>query len=110
MIEFFEIFAKVIRIVKTLIYVFITMLLLTALFGYSHLTETVMSFVLIGILWCIGFLIVDVAFSPQQGADGERLPSRVRSSNTSSIKRKFTVMFLSAWFLLLIGFSSLLLF
>ena len=110
MTEFFEIIAKIVHVIKTLIYVFITMLLLTVLFGYSHLSETVISFVLIGIFWSIGFLLVDFAFSPRQEADGENLPSRVRSSTTSSIKRKFTVVFMSVWFLILLGFSSQFLF
>lgn len=110
MIKFFEIFAKIIQKVKTLIYVYITMLLLTAAFGYSHLKENIMSFVLLGITWGVGFLIVDFAFSPRQGVDGDRLPSRVKSSATSSIIRGFAVVFLSVWFLILIGFSSQLLF
>lgn len=106
MIAFFEIFARIIQKVKTLIYVYITMLLLTAMFGYSHLSEIVMSFVLIGIMWGVGFLIVDFTFSPRQGADGDRLPSRVMSSATSNSKRVFTVVFLSVWFVILIGFSA----
>ena len=105
MIKLFEIFAKIIQIVKTLIYVYITMLLLTAIFGYAHLSETVMSFVLIGLMWGVGFLMVDFAFSPRQGVDGDELPSRVKSSSTSRVKRVFTVVFLSGWFLVLTGFS-----
>jgi len=109
-IELFEISARIIQKVKTLIYVYITMLLLTAIFGYSHLTEIIMSFVLIGIMWGVGFLIVDFTFSPRQGVNGDRLPSRVKSSTTSSIKRVFIVVFLSVWFLILIGFSSQIIF
>ena len=104
MIKFFEIFARIIQFVKTLIYVFITMLVLTALFGYSHLSEIIMSFVLTGIMWCVGFLMVDFAFSPGQGADGETRPSRMESA--SSGKRMSTIVFLSVWFLVLIGLSS----
>ena len=108
MIELFEIFARIIQFVKTLIYVFITMLVLAALFGYAHLTETVMAFILVGIMWGVGFLAVDFAFSPGQLADGEVRPSRIKS--TSSGKRMFTVIVLSVWFLVLIGFSSNLLY
>jgi hypothetical protein len=108
-IAFFEIIAKIIQKIKTLIYVYITMLLLTVMFGFSHLTEIVMSYVLTGIMWGVGFLIVDFTFSPRQGEDGDRLPSRVMSSATSSSKRLLTVVFLSAWFIILIGFSAKLL-
>ena len=105
MIKFFEILAKIINAVKTLIYVLLTMLLLTVLFGFSHLTETVMSIVLTGIIWCIWFLVVDFVFAPRQGGDGERLPSRMNSIDASSNKPIFIVALLSVWFLLLAGFS-----
>ena len=105
MIKFFEIVARIINVVKTLIYVLLTMLLLTTLFGYSHLTETVMSIVFTGVVWCIWFLVVDFAFSPRQDADGDSLPSRMNSIDASSNKRVFIVVLLSGWFLLLAGFS-----
>lgn len=105
MIAVFEFIAKIVRIVKTLIYVYITMLLLTAIFGYAHLTQTVMSLVSIGIIWGVWFLIVDFAFSPRQEANGDKLPSRVRASNASNFTRVITVVFLSICLLALIGFS-----
>ena len=87
MIKLFESAAKIIRFVKSLVYVFITMLLLTAIFGYTYLSVYVMFFVLIGIMLGVGFLIIDYMFSPRVGVNGEMLPSRVRSSAASSIKR-----------------------
>ena len=85
MIKLFESAAKIIQFVKSLIYVFITMLLLTAMFGYSYLSAYLMSLVLIGIMLGVGFLIIDYMFSPKVGVNGEKLPSRVRSSAASSI-------------------------
>ena len=87
MIKLFESIAKIIRFVKSLVYVFITMLLLTAVFGYAYLSAYVMSFVLIGVMSGVGFLIIDYMYSPRVGVNGEMLPSRVRSSATSSVKR-----------------------
>ena len=59
------------------------MLLLTAMFGFSYLSVYLMSFVLIGIMLGVGFLIIDYMFSPRVGVNGETLPSRVRSRNLS---------------------------
>ena len=85
MIKLFESIAKIIRFVKSLVYVFITMLLLTAVFGYSYLSAYAMSFVLIAIMLGVGFLLIDYMFSPRVGVNGETLPSRVKSSTASNI-------------------------
>lgn len=79
MIKLFESIAKIIRFVKSLVYVFITMLLLTAVFGYTYLSAYLMSFALIGIMLGVGFLIIDYRFSPRVGVNGEILLSRARS-------------------------------
>ena len=85
--KLFESAAKIIQFVTTLVYVFISMLLLTAVFGYTYLSGYVMSFVLAGIMLGVGLLTIDYMFSPRVGVNGETLPSRVRSSAASSIKR-----------------------
>lgn len=104
-IKLFEIIAKIVQVVKTLVYVLITMLLLTALFGYSHLTGTVLSFVLIGILLCIWLLIVDFIFSPRQKAEGDKLPSRINAIEESDSRRMLIVILLVVCFLILTGFT-----
>ena len=86
------------------------MLLLTALFGYSYLTDTVMSSVFLGIMLGVWLLVVDFAFSPRQEDERSLLPSRVNSIDASSNKRVFIVLLLSLWFLLLIAFSLWMLF
>lgn len=110
MIKLLEFVARIIQFVKTLIYVFLTMLLLTAIFGYSHLSEFIMSIVFAGIGWCVGFLILEYAFGPGKDADGEKIESQVGSNATSSAKRISIVVFLGLWFLLLLIFSAQLLF
>jgi len=109
-IKLFESAAKIIQFVKTLVYVFITMFLLTALFGYSFLSDYIMSIVYVGIMWGVGFLILEYAFAPRVDVNGEALSSRVMSSTTSSTKRKFTVVFLSLWFLTVMIFSLIIIF
>jgi hypothetical protein len=109
-IKLFETAAKIIRFVKTLIYVFITMFLLTAILGHSFLSDYIMSIVFAGVVWNVGFLILEYTFAPRVGANGEKLSSRVMSSTTSSAKRKFTAVFLSLWFLAIMTFSLMLLF
>jgi len=109
-IKLFEITAKIIQFVKTLVYVYITMLLLTTMFGYSFLSDYIMSFVFTGLMWAVGFLILEYAFAPRVDVNGERLSSRAMSSTTSNAKRKFTVVFLSLWFLTVTIFSLILLF
>ena len=98
MVKLFERTAKIIQFAKTPIYVYLTMLLMTTVFGYSHLSDFVMSFVLNGFMWVIGFLIVEYTFCPRVGDDEEALPSRVMSSTTSSTKRNLSVVLLSLWF------------
>ena len=104
-IKLFENVARIAQIVKTLIYVYVTMLLLTAIFGYSHLSDFVMSIVFTGIMWGVGLLILEYTFAPRKGVNGETLPSRVKSSTTSSNKRTFIVAFMSLWFLTSMIFS-----
>ena len=110
MIKLFESAAKIIQFVKTLVYVYITMLLLTVMFGYTYLSDDLISIVFIGFMWGVGFLILEYAFAPRVDVNGEALLSRVRSNTTSDTKRKFTVVFMSLWFLTAMIFSLIMMF
>lgn len=110
MIKLFESAAKVVQFVKTLVYVYITMLLLTVIFGYTYLSDDLIAIVFIGFMWGIGLLILEYAFAPRVDVNGEALSSRVMSSTTSSAKRKATVVFLSLWFLTAMIFSLIMMF
>jgi len=86
------------------------MFVLTVVLGRAFLSDYIMSIVFVGIMWGVGFLILEYAFAPRVDVNGETLSSRVMSSPTSNAKRKATVVFLSLWFLTAMIFSLMILF